>query len=200
MPNGTYAIVDEQGAHIGTEEFRCAPGLMGWRYVSTIRTSEPSPHTESIDLVVDAGWRPVRLRVETGEHALTLVAEGGRLIGHHDGEDLDLELGDRELDYLSPAFNAVTANRIGETATFDVWYFEPFTLEPVAMRQRYEHRGAERIETEAGAFDATRWGFEALDTRYVSEFWTAGDVVLRYGGLYELEAYEAGASGAPTIA
>jgi hypothetical protein len=199
VPTGTYAIADERGERIGTEEFRCAPGPMGWRYVSTIHTAEPSPHGETVDLVVDTAWRPVRLRVETGEHSLMLVADGGRLIGHRDGEDVDLEFGERELDYLSPAFNAVTANRLAGTAAFDVWYFEPFTVEPVAVRQRYEHRGIEPIDTPAGAFEATRWGFEALDSGYASEFWTAGDVVVRYAGLYELEAYEPGASGAPTI-
>lgn len=200
MPTGTYAIVDERGSRVGTEEFRCAPGPMGWRYVSTIRTSDPSPHDETVDLVVDAGWRPVRLRVETGEHSLMLVADAGRLIGHRDGEDLELEIGDRELDYLSPAFNAVTANRLAATAAFDVWYFEPVTIEPVAQRQLYERRGVERIETVAGAFEATAWGFEALDTGYASAFWTAGDVVVRYAGLYELEAYEPGASGVAPLA
>jgi len=196
MPAGTYAIVDEQGGRIGTEAFRSAPGPMGWRYVSEIETSDPAPHRETVDLVADAAWRPVRMRVATGEHELLLQRAAGRLVGHRDGEPIEIAFADGvELDYLSPAFNAVTATRLGATAEFDVWYFEPVTLEPVAMRQRYEHRGPEDVTTPAGRFRATRWGFASLGTGYESEFWLAGDVVVRYAGLFELETYEAGASG-----
>jgi hypothetical protein len=195
MPVGSYAIV-EGGRRVGTEEFRCAPGPMGWRYVSTIETSLPSPHTETVDLVADADWRPVRMRVETGEHSVLLQRHEGRLVGHRDGEPIELAFpDDRELDYLSPSFNAVTASRLRATAELDVWYFEPVTIEPVAVRQRYERRGLGVVETAAGRFEAARWGFEAFDTGYASEFWLAGDTVVRYEGLYELEAYEPGASG-----
>jgi Putative glycolipid-binding len=200
VPTGTYALVDETGRRFGTEEFRCAPGPMGWRYVSQIETSDPAPHRETVDLAVDGGWRPVRLRVETGEHSLLLQRDERRLVGHRDGDPLELDLGDdRELDFLSPAFNAVTAMRLGRTAEFPVWYFRPLTIEPVDMHQRYEHRGEETAETRAGRFAAVRWGYEAIDTGYVSEFWTAGDVVVRYTGYLELERYEAGASGASPL-
>lgn len=196
MPTGTYALVDERG-RFGTETFRCAPGPMGWRYVSEIETQDPTLHRETVDIVVDDGWGPVRVRVDTGEHALLLQRDGVRLIGHRDGDELELDLPeDRELDYLSPAFNAVTAKRYGRTVEFDAWFFDPVTIEPRRMRQRYEHRGEEVVETAAGRFRAIRWGYEAIDTGYVSEFWTAGDVVVRYTAYLELEVYEPGASGA----
>jgi hypothetical protein len=196
VPAGSYVIVDE-GRRVGAEAFRCAPGPMGWRYVSDIETSLPAPHRETVDLVADASWRPVRMRVDTGEHSLLLQRDGERLVGHRDGEPLELSfLGDRELDYLSPAFNAVTAMRYGRTVEFAVWFFDPVTIEPRPMRQRYEHRGEEHVETPAGRFRAIRWGYEALDTGYVSEFWTAADVVIRYSGYLELETYDPGASGA----
>ncbi len=51
---------------MGTEDFRCAPGPMGWRYVSEIERDEPAPHRETVDVVVDASWRIVRTRIETG--------------------------------------------------------------------------------------------------------------------------------------
>jgi hypothetical protein len=196
VPAGSYVIVDE-GRRVGAEAFRCAPGPMGWRYVSDIETSLPAPHRETVDLVADASWRPVRMRVDTGEHSLLLQRDGERLVGHRDGEPLELSfLSDRELDYLSPAFNAVTAMRYGRTVEFAVWFFDPVTIEPRPMRQRYEHRGEEHVETPAGRFRAIRWGYEALDTGYVSEFWTAADVVIRYTGYLELETYDPGASGA----
>jgi hypothetical protein len=197
MPTGTYALIDAEGRRFGTEAFRCAPGPMGWRYVSEIETQDPTRHHETVDLVVDGGWRPVRMRVETGDHSLLLQREGGRLIGHRDGGELELAFpDDRELDYLSPVFNVVTATRYGRTVEFEVWFFDPVTIEPRPMRQRYEHRGEEVVETTAGRFLATRWGYEALTTGYVSDFWTAGDVVVRYTDYLELERYEPGATGA----
>jgi hypothetical protein len=200
MPAGTYAIVDA-GARIGAEAFRSAPGPMGWRYVSEIEISTPTPHRETVDLVADSTWRPVRMRVETGEHSLLVRRDGERLVGSRDGEALELELpADRELDYRSPAFNVVTAMRYGRTLEFDVWFFDPVTIEPRPMRQRYEHRGEEVVDTPAGGFTAIRWGYEALDTGFAAEFWTAGDVVVRYTDYLELERYEAGATGAPTLA
>ena len=197
MPTGTYALVGADGRRFGTEEFRCAPGPMGWRYASEIETQDPVPHRETVDLVADAAWRPVRMRVETGEHSLLLRRDGDRLVGRRDADPLELDLGDRELDYLSPAFNAVTASRYGRTAEFDVWFFDPVTIAPRPMRQRYEHRGEEIVDTTAGRFRAIRWGYEAIDTGFTSEFWTAGEVVVRYTGYLELERYEAGASGPP---
>ncbi|MGZ4114258.1 MAG: hypothetical protein ACXVQT_04170 [Actinomycetota bacterium] len=197
MPAGSYVIEDE-GRRVGTEAFRCAPGPMGWRYVSDIETSLPAPHRETVDLVADASWRPVRMRVDTGEHSLLLQRDGDRLAGHRDGEPLELSFpDDRELDYLSPAFNAVTAMRYGRSVEFEAWFFDPVTIEPRPMRQRYEHRGEEDVETPAGRFRAVRWGYEALDTGYVSKFWTAGDVVVRYDRYLELETYEPGARGVP---
>jgi hypothetical protein len=202
MATGTYAVFDGTGERVGTEEFRCAPGPMGWRYVSQIETSVPSQHRETVDLVADADWRPVRMRVETGEHELLLQREDGRLVGHRDGEELELDLpDDREIDYLSPSFNVVTANRLGETAEFDVWYFTPVTIEPVEMRQRYEHGGEEVVLTAPGRFRAVRWGYEALiPGGFGSEFWVTGDVVVRYARIYELERYEAGATGPVPLA
>jgi hypothetical protein len=199
VPTGSYVIVDE-GRRVGTETFRCAPGPMGWRYVSEIETSLPAPHRETVDLVADASWRPVRMRVATGEHELLLQRDGVRLVGHRDGEELELDLDDRELDYLSPAFNAVTATRYGHTAEFDVWFFDPVTIEPRPMRQRYEHRGEEDVDTPAGRFRSIRWGYAALDTGFESEFWTAGEVVVRYAGYLQLETYEPGATGPRPLA
>ncbi len=194
-----YTILTE-AARVGTEAFRSAPGPMGWRYVSEIETTMPTPHRETVDLVADATWRPVRMRVETGEHTVLLERDGRRLTGFRDGEPLELGFAaDRELDYQSPAFNVVTAMRYGRTVEFDVWFFDPVTIAPRAMRQRYEHRGEEVVDTPVGRFAAIRWGYEALDTGYVAEFWTAGDVVVRYTNYLELERYEPGATGARTL-
>ena len=105
------------------------------------------------------------------------------------------------LDYLSPAFNAITARRLedspaeGTAHEIDVVYLEPVTLEPIQMRQRYELVRREHVDTPAGRFLAARWGYTALATGWTSELWVADDVVVRYDRAFELISYEPGASG-----
>jgi hypothetical protein len=196
MPVGRYTVMDGAGRPVGTEEFRCAPGPAGWRYVATISMSVPDPHREIVDMVVDASWRPVRLRIDTGGHHLLVSPEGDRLTGVRDGEPVDVPFGpDVELDYLSPCCNVVTATRLGATAEFDVVYLEPVTCEPVLERQRYERGDEEAVDTPVGRFRATRWQYTSLRTGYSAPFWLAGDVVARYEGLFELEEYDPGRSG-----
>ena len=188
--------MDGDGNAVGTEDFRCAPGPMGWRYFSEISTGVPSPHRETVDLVVDRSWRPVRVRLATGSHDLVLTAEGDALRGSLDGEIVTTHWGPAwHVDYLSPAFNAVTANRLDGTTEIDVVYLEPVTCTPVEERQRYELLGDEEVMTSVGRFAARRWRYTALSTGWSRELWVAGDVVVRYEGLFELEEYEAGASG-----
>ena len=79
-------------------------------------------------------------------------------------------------------------------------YLEPVTLEPSRVRQRYELVGDERVGTPVGAFDATRWRFTALESGWTSDLWVAGDIVVRYERLFELEWLDPGASGPRPIA
>jgi hypothetical protein len=200
MPLGRYTVMDGDGTPVGTEDFRCAPGPMGWRYFSEIETTDPEPHHEIVDLAIDRGWRPVRTRIDTGSHELLLTAEADRLTGFRDRRPVETPWGpDTELDYASPAFNAVTANRLGRTAEFDVVFLEAVTCEPSIQRQRYEQIGDEEVETPVGRFRAQRWRYTALSSGWTRDIWVAGDVVVRYEGLYELESYEPGASGVAAI-
>ena len=153
-------------------------------------------HRETVDLVVDASWRIVRARIETGSHAILLEPNDGVLAGLLDGQRVDVPWrDDTHLDYLSPAFNAVTAQRLDGTAEIDVVYLEPVTLEPTSMRQRYEFLTREDVETPAGRFLANRWRYTALASGWTSELWVADDVVVRYDRAFELISYAAGASG-----
>jgi hypothetical protein len=201
MPQGRYVVMDGNGNAVGTEDFRCAPGPVGWRYFSEISTGEPTPHLEVVDLVVDRSWRPVRVRIATGSHDLLLTTEGDALRGSLDGEIVTAPWGPEwHVDYLSPAFNAVTANRLDRTTEIDVVYLEPVTCTPVEERQRYELLGDEDVVTPVGRFTARRWRYAALSTGWKRDLWVAGDLVVRYEGLFELEEYEAGASGPSTTA
>jgi len=200
MPAGRYVVMDGEGAPVGSETFRCAPGAMGWRYVAEIRTDDPEPHDEVVDLVVDDEWRPVRARVTTGSHEIWLTPQGDHLVGVHDRRDIDLPWGpDVHLDYLSPAFNAVTANRLRATTEIEVVFLEAVTCAPRLERQRYELLGDEVVDTPVGAFDARRWRYTALSSGWSRDLWVAGDVVVRYEGLFELETYEPGVSGPSAV-
>jgi hypothetical protein len=196
VPTGRYSVWGRSGDVVGTEDFRCAPGPMGWRYVSEILREEPSPHREVVDVAVDASWRIVRSRIETETHVIGLEPRGDALAGLRDGEDLEVPWGpDMHLDYLSPAFNAITAQRLDDTTEIDVIYLEPVTLEPRVTRQRYELLGRDDVETLVGTFASMRWRYTALETGWTSDLWVAGDVVVSYERAFELNSYEPGASG-----
>lgn len=169
---------------------------MGWRYVSEIERDEPSVHRETVDVVVDASWGIVRAEIRTGSHAIHLEPQHGTLTGIRDGRPVEIPWGPEvHLDYLSPAFNAITAQRLDGTTEIDVVYLEPVTLEPTPMRQRYELVRRETVPTPAGRFLAVRWRYTALESGWTSELWVADDVVVRYDRAFELIGYEPGASG-----
>ena len=196
MPIGVYTVMDGKGKPVGTEEFRCAPGPAGWRYFATIETSNPDPHRETVDLMVDGSWLPVRLRIDTGSHQVDLAAEDDRLVGTRDGEPLDIAWETRlDLDYFSPCFNAVTANRLGRTEEIRVVYLDPVTCEPHLVSQRYELMGEEDVGTPVGLFSATRWHYTGLDSGWTGSLWVAGDIVVSFEIVFELAAYEHGPRG-----
>jgi hypothetical protein len=196
MPAGRYTVMDGTGNPVGSEEFRCAPGPAGWRYFATIETSDPEPHKEMVDFVVDGRWLPVRLRIDTGSHGVQLAAEEDRLVGTRDGQQLEIQWESRlDLDYFSPCFNAVTANRLDGTEEIRVVYLDPVTCEPHLVRQRYELLGEEAVPTPVGRFAATRWQYTGLDTGWTGSLWVAGDIVVSFQNVFELAAYDAGPRG-----
>ncbi|MEX2274635.1 MAG: hypothetical protein WEA10_03580 [Actinomycetota bacterium] len=196
MPAGRYVVMDGSGTPVGTEEFRCAPGPMGWRYFAQITTREPTMHEEVVDLITDADHVPVRTRIHTGEHEVLLIAEGDALRGFRDGAAIEVAWGpQRHLDYLSPGYNAVTGLRLDATSEIDVVFIDAVTLEPRDERQRYELLGDEDVETPVGRFAARRWRYTALSSGWSRDLWIAGEVVVRYDDLFSLEWYDPGASG-----
>jgi hypothetical protein len=196
MPSGRYTVLGDDGDPVGTEDFRCAPGPAGWRYFAEIDTIEHGEHHETVDVVVDDVWRPVRLRVDSGAHDLLLEAGGDAITGFRDRVPVRFAWGpETHLDYLTPATNLITTRRLSGTAEIEVLFVDPFTLEARSTRQRYERLGEEQAETPVGRFDATRWRFTALDSGWTGDLWVAGDVVVAYEGIFRLETYEPGANG-----
>ena len=203
MPFGRYTVFGDDGEPVGTEEFRCAPGPMGWRYFAEIETADPVPHHETLDVAVDAGWRIARVRIRNPEHEVLLEPseDGSVLTGWLDRRPVEIPFGaEMHLDVFTPATNAISVQRLDGTAEIDVVYLTPYALEPSRVRQRYERIADERVETPVGAFDATRWRFTALDSGWTSELWVAGDIVVRYERLFSLDWLDPGASGPRPIA
>jgi hypothetical protein len=196
VPQGRYTVFDGEGAVAGTEDFRCAPGPMGWRYFSEIDTTRPQPHHETVDVAVDAAWRIARVRIDNGEHDILLEPRADTLAGYRDSTPIEIPYGPGlHLDVFTPATNAITCRRLEGTEEIDVIYLHPATLQPELVRQRYERRGDERVPTPVGTFDAARWTFTAMGSGWSADLWVAGDVVVKYETLFELERYEPGASG-----
>ena len=196
MPFGRYTVFGGDGEPVGTEEFRCAPGPMGWRYFSEIETSDPVTHHETLDVAVDAGWRIARVRVRNPDHEVLLEPAAGALTGWLDRTPIEIPYGpELHLDVFTPATNAISVQRLAGTTEIDVVYLAPYTLEPSRVRQRYERIGDERVRTPVGAFDAARWRFTALDSGWTADLWVAGDLVVRYERLFELAWLDPGASG-----
>jgi hypothetical protein len=124
------------------------------------------------------------------------MAEESRLVGVRDGEPAEIPWKERlDLDYLSPSFNAVTANRLGRTAEIEVVYFDPVTCQPRLVNQRYELFGEEGVATPVGRFAATRWQYTSLGSGWTRPLWVAGDVVVAFQDVFELATYESGPRG-----
>jgi hypothetical protein len=201
VPFGRYTVFGDDGSTVGTEEFRCAPGPMGWRYFSEIETTDPMPHHETLDVAVDADWRVARVRIQNPRHEVLLEHRPDVLTGWLDRTPIQIPYGPAlHLDLFTPATNAISVQRLAGTAEIDVVYLEPFTLEPSRVRQRYERIADERVETPVGAFDAVRWRFTALESGWTADLWVAGDLVVRYERLFELEWLDPGASGPRPVA
>jgi hypothetical protein len=203
MPFGRYTVFGDDGSAVGTEEFRSAPGPMGWRSFSEIETTDPVPHHETLDVAVDASWRIARVRIRNPEHEVLLEpSDGGNVLtGWLDRVPIEIPYGpEMHLDVFTPATNAISVRRLAGTAEIDVVYLAPYTLEPSRVRQRYELIGDERVGTPVGAFDAVRWRFTALDSGWTSDLWVAGELVVRYERLFELAWLDPGASGPRPVA
>ena len=198
MPTGRYTVLGDDGAPSGTEDFRCAPGPMGWRYFSDIRTD----HHEIVDIAVDRDWRIARLRIDTGEHDILLEPRGDTLTGYRDRREIEIPYGPQmHLDYFTPGHerdhlpppHRDHRDRGGlPRARHPRADGGPPTLR--APRPRAAST------TPVGTFEATRWTFTSLDSGWTADLWIAGDTVVRYDRLFTLEEYEPGASGVPPIA
>jgi hypothetical protein len=196
MPAGRYRLLGDDGAVAGTESFRSAPGPAGWRYVGEFDSRDPAPRRGTVDVVADAGWRIARIRVQLTDHTLLLEAREGVLVGELDGEAIAIDFApELDVDYLTTATNVTAARRLRGEGELVVAYIDPITLVPEPLRQRYSLLAPQDdVLTPVGLFRAERWRYED-ESGFSADLWLAGDAVVAYEGLFELEAYEPGATG-----
>lgn len=165
MPRGAYLHLSS-GV---TEEFQCAPGPAGWRYVAP-----------GVDLTVDSRWRPARLELRTPSWTL----RGGTA-----GRDLLWVRGDREhsaeaLAFLgdSPAFLVAVARALGlapgGSATVPLVRITGDSLATRTTAHRWTLASAESHPTDLGPLPVETWQVTDLETAETTEFHLAGDVVL----------------------
>lgn len=183
MPRGKYLHL-ESGL---VEEFQCAPGPAGWRYVSALA-----------DLTVDSRWRPARLQVTRGAWTLRGGASGADLMwvrAPSDGSDGGSEHAAAAHGFfgVSPAFLVAVARSLalepgGSRDIAVVAVSEP-SLAARSAPQRWTFAGAQEHPTDLGALPVQAWTLSDLETGEVAAFHLAGDVVLDAPGI-ELAALE----------
>jgi len=182
VPRGEYAITDGRAA---VERFMSAPGPMGWRYHAT--RDDAGGGSTTFDVSVDRDGRPVRVRIESAAHTLTVIARGERFEGERDGELVEGPL-PGPVVFGSPGSDAVLLHRLASSATVRALRVDPATLTLHEVELRCERRGDEQVATPAGMFDAARWRTGGRT------IWLAGSTVVAADGVV-LRAYEPGATG-----
>ena len=200
MPSGRYAVRGRSGDVVGTEDFRCAPGPMGWRYVSEIQRDEPTPHRETVDVVVDASWRIVR---DEDRDRVALDPPRAARRTHSKGSETGTRSrwrGDRRCTWTTSRRPSTRSRRTDWDGATDAQTSTSSSSSPSRSSRSRCVSGTScsdgnTVETPPGTFLAARWRYTALATGWTSELWVADDVVVRYDRAFELISYEAGASG-----
>jgi hypothetical protein len=200
MPNGRYSLHTDTGpaGHgpvlLGEERFSCAPGPVGWRYVS--KTYAPDGTVlATTDLTLDSRSRPLRLDVRSGDWqvrggAVDGVAwvraaadpAGGQAVEGHDRA--------HGFTGTSPAFLVATARMLGLAVGASsrvrlVELTEP-VLAPRTVDQGWQLAGVDVHDTDTGPLAVERYLVADLATGEQRTVHLAGDVVIAAPGI-ELE-------------
>ncbi|MCD0451205.1 hypothetical protein LO762_18670 [Actinocorallia sp. API 0066] len=176
MPRGAY-LRTATGAR---EEFQCAPGPAGWRYVAP-----------GVDLTVDSRWRPVRLELRTPDWTLRGGCAGREVLWVRGDREHTAEahgfLGE------SPGFLVAVARSLrleaGGSADVPLVVIEGAALATRLVAQRWSLLSVDTHETDLGPLPVEHWRAADLQTAEARDFHLAGDVVLAADGL-ELESLE----------
>jgi len=207
VPSGSYQHLDPlDGTPVAVEQFSCAAGPVGWRYVSTLRApaarspvadptpaADPSPATAGagpdlgrVDVTLDAGGRQLRVEVTAGGWRLRGGVAGTETVwlrdSADDGAPVERSAAAAGFAGRSPAFLVATARRLalspgGRARVRLVALTEP-ALGTRLVHERWTLLGIASHPTETDPLPVARYEIADLDTGEVRALHLAGDVVV----------------------
>ena len=210
MPRGRYSLHDPHDhTPLAEEQFYCAPGPSGWRYVSQLTTpSDTAPTTPgstprartaigSVDLALDDRGRPIRLELHaSGWQVRAAALDGVTWVRTDPTGDHATEGNVRAHAFTgsSPAFLVATARllRLTPDASATRVRLVAFTdpvLAPRTLDQSWALLGSTAHSTDSGPLAVDEYQVSELDTGEQHTVHIAGDVVLAAPGI-ELEELE----------
>jgi hypothetical protein len=193
VPSGSYLHVDPvTGSALAVEEFSCAAGPVGWRYVATVR--DPDGREEgAFDLTLDAGGRQVRLVVAAGGWEVRGGVAGRETLWlRRPADDPDAAAVEQAtvaagFTGRSPAF-LVAASRLlrlspGARARLRLVELSQPALGTRVVEQGWSMDGVTSYPTDTGQLPVARYRVADLATGQPHEVHLAGDVVIAAPGL-----------------
>ena len=185
MPTGRYVLAGPDGP--AQERFSCAPGPVGWRYVGT--RTEPGPAgvdaAGSVDVTVDARWRPLRVEVRSGAHVVRAGLTAAGLAWVRDGVEGAADAA--ALAGSSPALLVVRARLIGPVIlggclVLRILRLDGAALAPLHSEERWTLAEVVEHPTDLGPLAVQHWVVDDLVTGERAEVHLGGDVVLAAEG------------------
>ncbi|MFJ8083825.1 hypothetical protein ACIQ6Y_24845 [Streptomyces sp. NPDC096205] len=197
MPRGRYSLHDPHDhTPLALENFHCAPGPSGWRYVSQLTTPSGDPHG-SVDLALDELGRPIRLELHAGGWQVRGAALDGVTWVRTDPTGTHATEGNvraHAFTGTSPAFLVATARLLrltpsGQATRVRMVAFTDPVLAPRTVDQSWALVNRETHATDNAPLTVDEYQVTALDTGEQHTVHIAGDVVLAAPGI-QLEDLE----------
>lgn len=194
MPRGRYVLYDPHDhTPLGEEQFHCAPGHAGWRYVSHT-TSPTGERTGSVDLTIDELGRPLRLELQTTDWRVRGAALDGVTWVRTDASGAYATEGNAAAHAFtgtSPAFLIATARLLrlvpdAPPTRLRLVAFTAPVLAPRTLDESWALHKSEAHSTDNGPLIVDTYQVSAVDTGEQQSVHIAGDVVLSAPGI-ELE-------------
>jgi hypothetical protein len=191
VPSGTYLHLDPvDGSPAALEDFSCAAGPSGWRYVATVRDPD-GRETGRIDLTVDGGGRQVRVILLAGGWELRGGVAGRETLWVRRPADSGggSELSEPAAGFSgrSPGFLVAAARLLRLSAGARARLRLVEVVDPVLatglVEQGWTLAGVTEYPAEDGTLPVARYQVTDLASGETREVYVAGDVVVAAPGL-----------------